>query len=488
MYKHGSGFDWKGFRFALLLVLASFVIGGATFQGMFLMMVQIFADRSQQPIFIEALSLSPPLAAAATLSTTTPQRVINSLRLKDVIPDEGKFVAADLVAMQLYVYEDGNLVAEYPIQTKGRSGTPWETPSGIYAVQTKEKNHFSTIGKVYMPYSMQFYGNYFIHGWTYYPDGTPTSAGFSGGCIKLETEDAEKVFAFADLGTQVFVYDNKQEVDKQSLSLGTIRAPWVSAQSYIVADIDTGDVYLEQNAGLPQPIASVTKLVTALVANETISFDKELGVSEGLLTHPQNPTDTKSKKFLVNDLFYPLLMESNNEIADRLASYYGTGAFVNWMNMTAKALDMQSTRFADPSGKSSDNMSTPDDLFKLVTYLINKKSFVLKITRTPEKKIEAQDGSSYEFKNFNIFSDQQAFIGGKVGHTTAAQDTMASAFTVKVNGEQRRIAIIVLKSNDYTTDTKALLGWFQNATLAGWSPSPACVACTEEPEYRKIEI
>jgi D-alanyl-D-alanine endopeptidase (penicillin-binding protein 7) len=477
--------DWKGLRFALMVLFGALVLGSAVHSGTERLLVAMYSPgHSGGTTIVDALNLAE-YAEAAELSTTTPERVINALTIKDAIPKEGKFIAADLVAMQLYLYQDGTLMEQYPIKTKGRPGTPWETPGGVYAIQTKEKNHFSSIGKVYMPYSMQFYGNYFIHGWTYYPDGSPTSATFSGGCIKLETEDAKNVFAFADVGTQVFVYDNKQTVAKNSIALQRGAVPQVTSQSYVVADIDTGDVLIERNADTPQPIASITKLMTALVANETISLDKEMNVSRGVLMHPQDPADATTKRFLVDDLFYPLLMESNNAIADRLAGYYGTHSFVNWMNLTAKALDMQSTHFTDPTGVSEENTSTADDLFRLVTYLYNKKSFVLKITRTPTKQIKATDASVFSFSNYNEFSGSDTFIGGKVGRTTAAGDTMVSAFTIPVGSEQRHIAIIVLQSKSYADDTSALLNWVMSASQP---QTPACAQCAQPPEYRKIEI
>ena len=215
-------------------------------------------------------------------------RVINALAIEDVVPATGKFVAADLRAMQISLFQDGMLVETIPIKTKGKPGTPWETPSGFYTIQTKEESHFSSIGKVYMPYSMQFYGNYFVHGWTTYPDGTPTPETFSGGCIKLATEEAAKVFAFADIGTKIFVYDPPTVDAIAPIALAALPVPRISARAYLVADIDTGDVYAERAAAAERSIASVTKLMTALVANETISFDKKIRVPEGALTNPRD--------------------------------------------------------------------------------------------------------------------------------------------------------------------------------------------------------
>jgi D-alanyl-D-alanine carboxypeptidase len=230
----------------------------------------------------------------------------------------------------------------------------------------------------------------------------------------------------------------------------------------------------------------VTKLMTALVANETIMFDQKITVPRGELQDIEVATDTAPETFVIGGLLYPLLMESNNNIADTLAHYYGRDAFVGWMNNQAKALDMASTTFSDASGVSSGDVSTPEDLYRLAVYLANKKSFVWDITRTPNKTITADDGSRYTFANFNKFSDLSSFVGGKVGHTTPAQDTMVSVFSLPVNGEKRRIAVVVLDSNDYTTDTQKLADWFDQSVTQ--SINTACVSCAQPSQYRKIQL
>ena len=486
MSRIDHSFDWNGFGFFLKVTALCLAVGVGGPYGF--LYAQSYVTPAAPPPGLVAVQAAPaaPTTAAVVLSSTTSQRVIKTLTIVDTIPKEGKFIAADLVNMKLYLYQDGATTAEYPIVTKGKPGTPWETPSGFYSVQTKEKEHFSTIGKVYMPYSMQFYGNYFIHGWTYCPDGTLTSATFSGGCIKLETEDAEKVFAFADLETKVFVYDPKQADPSPPLVIAGAN-PQINASAYLVADMDTGDVYVEQNAQEKLPTASVTKLMTALVANEVISFDKKLSVPQGYLTNPPDQNDTNEKTFVIGDLLYPLLMQSSNGIADSLASYYGQKGFVRWMNTTARALGMASTTYVDTSGISSENISTPEDLFHLAVYLANKKSFVLKITHTQIKTITAEDGSKYEIENVNAPADITPFEGGKVGHTTTAQDTMVSVLSFTVGGDTRRVAVIVLGSNNHAQDTKHLADWITNVAKQE-IPQTACAACAEPPQYRKIEL
>ena len=477
-------FDWRGFGFFFALCAALIISGVVTHFGILYAFTDTEAARQAEAVIPpQAERLSANLAAGIVPA----RRIIDSLQISDVIPKEGKFISADLVAMKLFLYENGLIVNELPIQSKGKPGTSWETPSGFYSVKTKEEVHYSTIGKVYMPYSMQFYGNYFIHGWTYYPDGTPVSASFSGGCIKLTTEDAQKVFAFADIGTGVFVYDTKTPKPLPALSLADIELPDVGAEAYLIADIDTGDVYAEKDSGEARPIASVTKLMTALVANELISFEQSIPVENVALKNGKNMSTT-TERFLVGDLLYPLLLESNNTVADTIAEYYGEDRFVEWMNTTAQALGMQRTSFDDASGVSAENLSTPDDLFRLLRYLADKKSFTLTMTRLKEKEVSAKSGVVFKVTNVNDPVYRTPFLGGKAGQTTAAGETMAAVVSLPIDNETRRVAVIVLKSADRLSDTLALSDWLKKASgTASQMNAAACVACTETVEYRKID-
>ncbi len=483
-------FDWAGFKFFQKILLICVIVGTTIHYGL------SDAERTRAVVKVDPPQLAvvqttAPIADTnqhVDFSTTTPERVINAMTIADAVSPTGKFIAADLVNMKLTLYNDAAIVAEYPILTKGRPKSPYETPSGFYAVLTKETNHLNNREQVYMPYSMQFYGNYFIHGWPYYTDGTPVASSYSGGCIRLSDTDAKSLFAFADKGTGVFVYDPVRSLAMPSLVLSSLPNPLVSAESYLVADIDTGDVFLEKNAQQASPISSLTKLMTALVANETIMFNKQITIPRAELLQEPETTPTKKEIFFVGDLLYPLLMESNSAIADRLAQFYGKTGFIDWMNVTAKALNMHSTHFADASGVSAENSSTPDDLYRLARYLATKKSFIFDITRMPAKRLIAMSGRAYSLNNLNIFSSSPEFAGGKVGQTGTAGDISVSLFATPINGISRRVAIVVLNSSDYAVDTTNLSEWFsQSAQEGAVALGTACASCARQITYRKIQ-
>ena len=147
--------------------------------------------------------------------------------------------------------------------------------------------------------------------------------------------------------------------------------PQVRSASALIVDGNNGEVIFEQKAGLVTPIASITKLMTALVVLDGQQpLDQVIVISaadrwkgKGAFSHIPN-----GAKLTREDLMRLALMASENLAARTLARNYpgGMAAFVKTMNVKAKALGMTHTHFDDPSGLSSQNTSTARDLVKLV--------------------------------------------------------------------------------------------------------------------------
>ncbi len=379
-----------------------------------------------------------------------------------------KFVEVDLRKMRLSLYENGEKKEEFPVLTKGKEGSWWETPSGSYYVLSKIPNAFSSIGRVWMPYSLQFYGNFFIHGWPYYPDGTPVATSFSGGCIRLANEVAQKVFQFVEIGTPVLVLDEK---GKEFLTppffannSESLKPPVISAKAALMVDLDSGFVFLDKNSEIPLPIASLTKLMTAVVASEVINLEKTVNLSNHRFE--KRELFVLDKTYTAFDLLYPLLIQSSNDAASLLTSFLGEKRFIEEMNRKAKSLFMETTNFADASGKSEYNVSTARDLAKLAKYILEKRKFIFDITL----------GKNYQnfgplnfgsLSNYNEFFNEKNIIGVKNGQTLAAKETLLTVWRFYYFDEsqkqknERRIAVIVLNSEDRKKDTEVILTWLK---------------------------
>lgn len=121
---------------------------------------------------------------------------------------EGKYIDIDIKSQLLTLYENGSAQNAYEISS-GKYGMP--TPVGEFRVLSKEENHWSATYGLWMPYSLRFYGGYFIHELPYWPGGYREGEDHLGqrvshGCVRLGVGVAEEVYAFADIGTQVLVH------------------------------------------------------------------------------------------------------------------------------------------------------------------------------------------------------------------------------------------------------------------------------------------
>ncbi|MDP2704122.1 MAG: L,D-transpeptidase family protein [bacterium] len=379
------------------------------------------------------------------------------------VEEKTDFIEADLSAMKLRVYKEGAQALEVPIVSKGRSGSWWETPAGLYKIETKEETHFSSFGRVYMPWSMLFQGNFFIHGWPYYKNGEPVGAGYSGGCIRLSTEDAEKVFALVKKGTPVLIFENPLEnnADKDGFAYA-LKKPEVSAKSFLAADLENNFVFAENEPGEKRSIASLTKLMTALIAVEYINVEREVAIDSSMVVKTSIPRLQAGESFSVLDLLSPLLMESSNEAARAIPKPLGESWFTSLMNKKAEAIGMKQSSFADTSGEQAGNISTAEDLFMLAKYLYYNRSFVLLMSMGKENRSAYGPSAFRNVKNLNEITGTEGMFGGKTGLSTPAGQTMLAVFDIEIAGKKRPIAIIVLGSDDSKRDVETILNYIQS--------------------------
>ena len=119
--------------------------------------------------------------------------------------EQKEYIRVSLKDMKLTLKLKGEIIEKTFNVLSIRDFGKFATPKGEFKALLKEENHFSSIGKVWMPWSIQFSGNYFIHGWPYYPDGTDVPKGYSGGCIRLSTKDAEELYGLIEVGMPILI-------------------------------------------------------------------------------------------------------------------------------------------------------------------------------------------------------------------------------------------------------------------------------------------
>ncbi len=372
------------------------------------------------------------------------------------IEDKLTFIEADLTGMRIIYYEEGIEVYAAPILSKGKEGSWWETPAGLYEIELKEENHFSSFGNVYQPWSMVFQGNFFIHGWPQYSDGTPVPEGYSGGCVRLSDEDAEALYSFVSKGVPVLVHEKDFENDNFVYEQ---KIPELTAPHYLLADIKSNSVLASSDLDEVVPIASITKLMTALVAAEYINLDKDVYVSQEKYVTTLIPRLQGRYQASMYSLLQLLLVESSNEAAEVIATQVGRERFIQLMNEKAMSLGLENSTFTDPSGLDDGNVSTVSDLLRLIQYIHYNRSFILELTFDQDLPTAYKSGEFGELENFNLIEDVDSFIGGKVGETLAAGQTSVSLHKLDINGEERLLALIILGSESRTDDVNKLLDY-----------------------------
>jgi len=377
--------------------------------------------------------------------------------------EKSDFLEINLEKMNVSLYKKGELINDFPVLTRGDPQGWGGSAVGLYNVVSGNELSYSIVSDVYMPYSLRYYGKYYLHGQPYYPGGRKLDTPISGGCLRLSDKDAKTIYYEVEIGMPVLVIDKERD-DYKCLRRDTSDFPNVSAESYLVADIDSGYVFAEKDSQVQRPLASVTKLMTAIVVSENIDLRKFIMVQEKMLeSYGYTEVLEPGKNFRVVELFYPLLVESSNDAAEVLSYFMGPQRTIEMMNEKAKTILMEKTSFSDPSGLDPKNVSTAQDLFYLARYLFNNRPPILEITRG--KKVRSFGEISFDIDNLwnkNIFIDDETFIGGKTGFIKASKYTSLFLFRfTDKDGKERNVAITLLGSDDNRSDTQKIYIWLQ---------------------------
>lgn len=232
-------------------------------------------------------------------------------------------------------------------------------------------------------------------------------------------------------------------------------APEISAKakSYILVEPDSDKIFAEKDIHLAVPVASTTKIMTAIVSLEqyrptdTVVISKkaasQAGSDAGLLYGEQ---------LTVHDLLKCMLLNSGNDSAYALAENYGdVEKFVELMNEKALSLGMENTKFVDPAGLSDSGYSTAYDLYLAAKYAIERKEFS-EIVKIDQETVSSQNSQvKHKLINTNILitDNFNGAIGIKTGHTEKSGHCLVS---MTDRGGKRLISVIL---NSNIKDSKA---------------------------------
>lgn len=452
-------------KIIIALSFSIFFLSGCFYFASFFVSKTIIVNSSFKPDNGSATSLSVPVIEAIHPLYLTSFTDVKKAFLTNKID----WLEVNLPKMEIIVWQQGEIIKKVSILKLGNTESWGGTAAGLYEVLAKYRVAWSGAANVNMPYAIHFYGKYYIHGEPYYPNGQKLISDISGGCISLKNEDAETLYDLAQKEMPVLVIDKEYEKYEYS-SQGINNLSTVSAQSFLVADMDSGFIFGTKNSAEEYSIASLTKLMTSVVVAENVNLNKSITITPTILeAYGSNEKLVEGEKFGVVELFYPFLIESCNDAGEALAAYMGREKTIAQMNEKARHLLMGKTVFTCPTGYDQNNVSTAQDLFQLARYILNNRPSIFKITRG--EKVPSFGKNRFlkeDLWNKNIFADDSSFVGGKTGYLPQIKNNGLFIFRfLTEKGDKKNIAIIVLNSENGKKDTQIIYKWLmENYSLS----------------------
>lgn len=249
-----------------------------------------------------------------------------------------------------------------------------------------------------------------------------------------------------------------------------------SAISVIIDKRGVERILFEKQGNMQLPIASLTKLMTALVVLKNYDLSREITISEEAISQEEDFGKLSAGKTLSTEyLLYPLLMESSNDAAFSLANDYPgmkEGLFVELMNQEAQKLSFGNTFFVnstglDPDKKTSDiNLSSASDLVKLTKKTL-EEPLIWQILSTAKYKVYGPELNNTNKLLEDSVSWHTDIIGGKTGYTDLAGGCMILALKAPENPDYLMINVILGAegASSRFEEMKKLVNWLDAAYI-----------------------
>lgn len=243
--------------------------------------------------------------------------------------------------------------------------------------------------------------------------------------------------------------------------------PELGARSVLVKDLATDTILYQKDVNFPVPIASTTKIMTALVGSDFFQANSVLTVQSAPEIGGTKVGLIIGENLSFRSLLYAMLLNSGNDAAFAIAENYpgGVVGFISAMNKKAQELNLRNTHFDNPAGFDSPNHFASAADLSLITQEALKNPDLAGIFATKDTIITSLDQKyTHNLQNINkLLWDIQGVMGVKTGLTEAAKENLVTL--VERNGH--RVLTVVLGSGDRFGESTKLIEWvFQNFT---WS-------------------
>ena len=250
------------------------------------------------------------------------------------------------------------------------------------------------------------------------------------------------------------------------------RPPRLDVAAAALVDLDSGQVLYVRNGRTKRPVASLTKIMTALLVLEATDPGERVATGGAAVTQEGAELGLRRGEVQpVRRLMYALLLQSANDVAVALAEHVAGDVprFVQGMNRRARALGARRTRFASPNGLNDSGYSTALDLALITREAFGKPVFA-KVVRTRFQKIPAPRGDPRRIQSRNaLLWLYRGAIGVKTGYTAAAGFCIVAAAE---RDDLRLVAVALGSPDEAYSDGAALLNYGFEAFERGSAITP----------------
>ena len=240
-----------------------------------------------------------------------------------------------------------------------------------------------------------------------------------------------------------------------------IKPPYLSAKSAIVIDQNSKAILYQKNPNLISPLASITKIMTALIVLDNYKLDQVVTVNN-LNNIGQTMGLEIGEQITVENLLYGLLIQSGNDAAYVLANIYqgGKNEFVKAMNDKAKELRLYDTQFQNPAGLDSyGHYSTVHDI-AILSATAMKNSTFKKIVGT--KTITVTDINHTIIHELKTINDLLGKVSGLKGVKTGWTELAGECLVTYIERGNKKIITVILGSQDRFGESSQLINWVFN--------------------------
>ncbi|MBM4177240.1 D-alanyl-D-alanine carboxypeptidase [Candidatus Gribaldobacteria bacterium] len=262
------------------------------------------------------------------------------------------------------------------------------------------------------------------------------------------------------------ISSNLNGFEKKPCEINKIKAKSYLSVLFDANQIKSDRLLFQKQASQKLPIASLTKLISALVVEEFFSLENgKIRISQQAVDQLDTSGFLKTGEFLTkNELLKIMLVDSSNDGAFALTEPFSHQGFVGLMNLKAKEIGMQDSIFFNPSGLDPEdvkmaeneiNLSTANDLFLLLKEIIINNPNLVNVTSIKEAPLYLENGSFHHFlKNTNELLQHPYVIGGKTGLTEKAGGCLIIA--LQTNQPNEYIINVLLGSTNRFAEMEIL--------------------------------